>query len=77
MAYLGTLDVAPGMSSQRGECFLASDLTQGEPARELEEQDMRAAWWQRDELEDAIGSGLITDAQSLGAYAMLLLHDRC
>jgi 8-oxo-dGTP pyrophosphatase MutT (NUDIX family) len=73
---LGTLDVAPGMSSQRGNVFLATDLTVGPPERELEEQDMRSAWWTRDELDDAVRQGRVSDSQSLAAYALLLLHER-
>jgi 8-oxo-dGTP pyrophosphatase MutT (NUDIX family) len=73
---LGTLDVAPGMSSQRGHVYLATDLTAGEPERELEEQDMRSAWWTRAELETAVREGGVTDSQSLAAYALLLLHER-
>ena len=75
LVHLGTLDVAPGMSSQRGHVFLATDLTAGEPERELEEQDMRSAWWTRPELEDAVREGRVTDSQSLAAYALLLLHE--
>lgn len=73
---LGTLDVAPGMSSQRGHVFLATDLTAGNPERELEEQDMRSAWWTRHELEDAVRDGRVSDSQSLAAYALLMLHER-
>ncbi|SHG01940.1 NUDIX domain-containing protein [Streptoalloteichus hindustanus] len=76
MVELGRLDLAPGTSSQRGWAFLATELTQGEPARELEEQDMRAAWFTRAEFEDMVRRGEITDAQSLAAYALLLLHER-
>ena len=73
---LGPLDVAAGMSSQRGRVFLATELTQGPHARELEEQDMRTAWFTRDEFEKLISRGEITDAQSVAAYALLLLHER-
>ncbi|WP_460866202.1 NUDIX domain-containing protein [Rhodococcus aerolatus] len=73
---LGTLDVAPGMSSQRGRVFLARDVQDGEPAREVEEQDMRSAWWERADVEAAVADGRISDAQSLAAYALLLLHER-
>ncbi|MEC3981216.1 NUDIX hydrolase [Amycolatopsis sp. H20-H5] len=76
MVELGLCDVAPGMSSQRGRVFLATGLTQGAPERELEEQDMRAAWVDRAEFEKMIASGTITDAQTLAAYALLLLHER-
>lgn len=73
---IGLLDVAPGMSSQRGRVFLATRLTEGNPERELEEQDMRCAWFPRAELEKMISRGEITDAQSIAAYALLLLHEQ-
>nr|WP_086819276.1 NUDIX hydrolase [Allokutzneria sp. NRRL B-24872] len=76
MTELGLLDVAPGMSSQRGRVFLATELEQGEPEREHEEQDMRTAWFTRTEFEAMIAKGEITDAQSIAAYALLLLHER-
>ncbi|MDA3643290.1 NUDIX hydrolase [Saccharopolyspora indica] len=73
---LGTLDVAPGMSSQRGRVFLATGLTSGAHEREHEEQDMRAAWFARAEFEKMVAADEITDAQSIAAYALLLLHER-
>lgn len=73
---LGVLDVAAGISSQRGRVFVATELTEGPHAREPEEQDMRTAWFSRDEFEKLIARGEITDAQSLAAYALLLLHER-
>jgi 8-oxo-dGDP phosphatase len=73
--YIGLLDVAPGMSSQRGRLYLATDLTHGEPERELEEQDMRTAWFTRVELERMIRDGEITDAQTVAAYGFLLLRN--
>jgi 8-oxo-dGTP pyrophosphatase MutT (NUDIX family) len=73
---LGLLDVAPGLSSQRGRAFLATDLTAGEPDREDTEADMRAAWVSRAEFEDMVRAGEITDAQSIAAYAMLMLAGR-
>ncbi|GAB3544060.1 8-oxo-dGTP pyrophosphatase MutT (NUDIX family) [Actinopolyspora lacussalsi] len=73
---LGSLDVAPGLSSQRGRAFLATGLTPGEHEREPEEQDMRSAWFTRAELERMIRRGEITDAQSIAAYTLLLLHER-
>ncbi|MEU6130150.1 NUDIX hydrolase [Saccharopolyspora sp. NPDC047091] len=73
---LGQLDVAPGMSSQRGRVYLATGLTAGEHEREPEEQDMRAAWFDRAEFERMIRGGAITDAQSIAAYQLLCLHER-
>lgn len=71
---LGTLDVAPGMFSQQCRVFLATDLTQGSPQRELEEQDMRSAWFTRAEVERMISDGTVTDAKSAAAYTLLLLR---
>jgi 8-oxo-dGDP phosphatase len=71
---LGCLDVAPGMTSQRGWVFLATGIEEGETAREHEEQDMRSAWFSRADVERMIRSGEITDAQSIAAYSLFLLH---
>lgn len=76
MEQLGVLDVAAGMSSQRGWVFLATGLTQGEHAREHEEQDMRSAWFERAEVERMIRTGEITDAQTIAAWALLRLAER-
>lgn len=76
LAELGTLDVAPGLSSQRGRVFLATGLTAGAHEREHEEQDMRSAWFSRVEVEKMISAAEITDAQSIAAYTLLLLHER-
>ncbi|MDT8911694.1 NUDIX hydrolase [Amycolatopsis sp. PS_44_ISF1] len=73
---IGLLEVAPGLTSQRGHVYLATDLTEGEPEREPEEQDMTTAWFARDEVEKMIATGGIMDAQSIAAYALLLLHER-
>jgi 8-oxo-dGTP pyrophosphatase MutT (NUDIX family) len=76
LTQIGLLDVAPGMSSQRGRVFLATGLTDGHPEREVEEQDMRSAWFTRSTVEEMITNGHITDAQSIAAYGLLLLHER-
>lgn len=76
MVEIGLLDVAPGLTSQRGRVFLATGLTEGEHSREIEEQDMRTAWFTRSEFEKMISRGEITDAQSVAAYAQLLLYER-
>jgi len=76
MVDLGLLDVAPGMSSQRGRVYLATDLVAGPHEREHEEQDMRTAWFTRRDVEAMIERGEITDAQSIAAYGLLLLRER-
>jgi len=73
---LGRLDIAPGMSSQRGWVFLATGVVEGEADREHEEQDMRSAWFPREEVERMIRSGVIADAQSVAAYGLFLLRER-
>jgi 8-oxo-dGDP phosphatase len=76
MVFLGLLDVAAGMSSQRGRVFLATGITEGQHEREHEEQDMHSAWFSRGELEQMIVDGEITDAQSIAAWALFLLVPR-
>lgn len=73
---LGQLDVAPGMSSQRGWVFLATGITEGEHDREHEEQDMHSEWFSRAEVERMIRDGEIVDAQSVAAWTLLLLSER-
>lgn len=72
---LGRLDIAAGMSSQRGWVFLATDITEGDPEREHEEQDMHFDWFSRGRFEEMIRAGEVTDAQSVAAYGLLLLAE--
>jgi 8-oxo-dGTP pyrophosphatase MutT (NUDIX family) len=76
LTLLGLLDVAPGMSSQRGRVFLATELTEGEPEREYTEQDMLTAWFTRRQVIEMVERGEITDAQSIAALGLLLLRER-
>lgn len=76
MVALGMLDVAPGMSSQRGWVWLATDLTEGAHEREHEEQDMRSAWFTGAQIENMIVDGEITDAQTIAAWTLLRLSRR-
>jgi 8-oxo-dGTP pyrophosphatase MutT (NUDIX family) len=76
MELIGRLEVAPGMSSQTGTVWLATELTEGPTQREHTEQDMRAAWFTTAEFEAMARSGEMTDSQSLAAYLLLQLHDR-
>ena len=63
------------MFSQRCSVFLATDLTAGAPRRDLEEQDLRSAWFTRAEVEQMIRDGAFTDAKSVAAYTLLLLRE--
>jgi 8-oxo-dGDP phosphatase len=76
MERIGFLEVAPGMSSQRGQVFLATELTPGPPQREHSEQDMRTAWFRIAEFEEMARAGELADSQSLAAYLLLQLHCR-
>ena len=76
LARLGFLHCAHGFSSQGGHFFVATELEPGPPEREHEEQDMRQAWIPRARFEEMIGEGLITDASTLAAYALLLMSER-
>ena len=76
MTLLGTLDIAPGMSSQREHVFLAEELRAGTAQREHTEQDMRSAWFTVGEFEDMIADEVVTDAQTVAAYLLLRLRDR-
>jgi 8-oxo-dGTP pyrophosphatase MutT (NUDIX family) len=76
MTLLGQLDLAPGLSSQRGWVFHATGITEGEHEREHEEQDMHSAWFQRYQVERMMRDGEITDAQSIAAFGLLWLSER-
>jgi 8-oxo-dGTP pyrophosphatase MutT (NUDIX family) len=72
---LGYLHCAHGTSSQGFHAFLATGLTQGEPDRELSEQDMRQRWVTRAEFKDMIRGTSVLDDSTVAAYALLLLHE--
>jgi 8-oxo-dGTP pyrophosphatase MutT (NUDIX family) len=74
--HLGRLFGAHGTSSQGYDVFLATELTQGPPSREHEEQDMRHSWIPRAGFEAMIRDGQIKDDSTLAAYALLLLYER-
>jgi 8-oxo-dGDP phosphatase len=71
---LGTLDVMPSILNQRCRVFLAAELMAGAPQRDVEEADMKSAWFTRVEVERMFTDGTITDAKSTAAYALLLLR---
>jgi 8-oxo-dGTP pyrophosphatase MutT (NUDIX family) len=73
---LGLVDVAAGLTSQRGWVFLATGIAEGEADREHEEQDMVSAWFSREDVEQMIRTGVIADAQSIAAYGLFLLRER-
>lgn len=73
---LGRLDIAPGMTSQRGWVYLATGISEGPADLEHEEQDMRSVWFSRADVEQMMRDGAICDAQSIAAYGLFLLRER-
>lgn len=73
LRHLGHLDLAPGLSTQEFDVWLATDLTPGPTAREATEADMESAFVPEEELRAMIGDGRFTDGPSLAALALLLL----
>jgi 8-oxo-dGTP pyrophosphatase MutT (NUDIX family) len=71
--HLGHLDLAPGLSTQEFDVWLATGLTVGPTAREATEADMRHAFVTEEELRAMVRDGRFTDGPSLAAYSLLLL----
>jgi 8-oxo-dGTP pyrophosphatase MutT (NUDIX family) len=70
---LGHLDLAPGLSTQEFDVWLATGLTPGPTAREATEADMRSAFVAEAEFRAMVRDGRFTDGPSLAAYSLLLL----
>ena len=73
---LGHLDSSHGTTNQGCHVYLAEDLTHGETAREVEEQDQTTRWVPRAELLRMVRDGEITDDSSVAALALYLLRDQ-
>ena len=71
---LGHLDLAPGLSTQEFDVWLATDLITGPVDREITEADMTTAFVTEAELRTMIRDGRFTDAPSLAAYSLLLVQ---
>ena len=76
LRHLGRLDLAPGLSTQEFDVWLATDLTPGPTAREATEADMQQAFVTEAELRAMVREGRFTDGPSLAAYSLLLLARR-
>ncbi|GAB2807788.1 NUDIX hydrolase [Actinocorallia aurea] len=76
MEHLGRIAIAPGLTSQECDVFVARDLTPGPPARELTEQEMDHRLFPSDDLEKMLREGVITDSVTLAAYTLYLLRTR-
>jgi 8-oxo-dGTP pyrophosphatase MutT (NUDIX family) len=74
LRHLGHLELAPGLSDQGFDVWLASGLTPGPTSREATEADMRQAFVPERELQQMVRDGRFTDGPSLAAYSLLLLE---
>ena len=75
LTLLGFLTCAHGLTGQGFHAFLATGLTQGQPDREAEEQDMRHEWVSRADFARMIRGGAIVDDATVAAFTLLLLHE--
>jgi 8-oxo-dGTP pyrophosphatase MutT (NUDIX family) len=71
---LGHLDLAPGLSNQEFDVWLATELTPGEVDREATEADMVHEFVPEAELREMVRTGRFTDGPSLAAYSLWLLR---
>jgi NUDIX domain len=73
LRHLGHLDLAPGLSTQQFDVWLATDLNSGPTAREATEADMTCTFLPEIELQARIRDGRFTDAPSAAGYGLLRL----
>jgi 8-oxo-dGTP pyrophosphatase MutT (NUDIX family) len=73
LRHLGHLDLAPGLSTQEFDVWLATDLAPGPTAREVTEADMTCTFVPEEELRARIRAGRFSDGPSLAGYGLLLL----
>jgi 8-oxo-dGTP pyrophosphatase MutT (NUDIX family) len=73
LRHLGHLDLAPGLSTQEFDVWLATDLTPGPTAREATEADMTCTFLPEEELRARIRDGRFPDGPSIAGYGLLLL----
>jgi 8-oxo-dGTP pyrophosphatase MutT (NUDIX family) len=73
MRHLGHLDLAPGLSTQEFDVWLATDLSPGPTSREITEADMTVSFVPEDELRARIRDGRMPDGPSVAGYGLLLL----
>jgi ADP-ribose pyrophosphatase len=73
MLHAGRLYQAYGYATQACEVFLAGDLVQGSPEREIEEAGMIAKSFEIPEFERMIVEGAVTDAATVAAFGLLRL----
>ena len=75
LEHLGRLAPNIGLVEQHSNIWLATELTHGEPDREASEEGMEHAFFTRAQFLDLVRDGEFVDAQSLAAYALLVVHE--
>jgi 8-oxo-dGTP pyrophosphatase MutT (NUDIX family) len=70
---LGQLSTAHGFCSQQMYVYLAEDLVEGVPEREVTEQDMTHRWVSDEEFRGLVLSGAVTDSATLAAWSLFQL----
>ena len=73
MLHAGTIFQGPGYCTQQGHIFLATDLSQGAPEREVTEQDMICRDVPLADVEAMIRDGVIREAMTISAFGLLRL----
>ena len=73
LRHLGHLDLAPGLTTQEFDVWLATDLTAGSTDREATEADMTCSFVPEEELRARIRDGRFPDGPSVAGYGLLLL----
>lgn len=73
LVHAGRLFQAYGYATQAGDVYLATDLTEGAPEREVDEQDMISAAFPLAEVERMIADGEIADCITVAAFGLLRL----
>lgn len=74
LEHLGRLHFAYGISDQYVDAWLARGLTQGDQALEAEEEGLVVGRFSRDEVEEMIRNGAVTDAASVAALSLAALR---
>jgi ADP-ribose pyrophosphatase len=73
MHHAGFVFQGPGYCTQRGHIFLATNLSQRAPRREITEQDMICQEFSLDTFETMIRDGTVNEAMTISAFALLRL----
>ena len=71
LVYAGEMFQGAGYSTQKGHVFLATGLAQGPVGREVAEQDMTTRKLSLALFEEMIRDGVILDAMTIAAWALL------